>query len=27
MKRVHPDHGGSNFFAKQLNEARDLLLG
>jgi hypothetical protein len=27
MKRVHPDLGGSNFFAKQLNEARDLLLG
>ena len=27
MKRVHPDVGGSNFFAKQLNEARDLLLG
>ena len=26
MKRVHPDLGGSNFFAKQLNEARDLLL-
>jgi hypothetical protein len=26
MKRVHPDVGGSNFFAKQLNEARDLLL-
>jgi len=26
MKLVHPDVGGSNFFAKQLNEARDLLL-
>jgi flagellar biosynthesis GTPase FlhF len=26
MKRVHPDVGGSSFFAKQLNEARDLLL-
>jgi hypothetical protein len=26
MQQVHPDRGGSNFFAKQLNEARDLLL-
>jgi curved DNA-binding protein CbpA len=26
MKRVHPDLGGSNFFAKQLNAARDVLL-
>ena len=27
MKRVHPDVGGSDFFAKQLNDARDVLLG
>jgi UPF0716 family protein affecting phage T7 exclusion len=27
MKRVHPDVGGSNFFAKQLNEAREALCG
>jgi hypothetical protein len=27
MQRVHPDVGGSNFFAKQLNAARDILLG
>jgi curved DNA-binding protein CbpA len=27
MKRVHPDVGGSDFFAKQLNEVRDVLLG
>ena len=27
MKRVHPDRGGSDFFAKQLNAARDVLLG
>jgi hypothetical protein len=27
MKKVHPDVGGSTFFAKQLNEARDVLLG
>jgi uncharacterized membrane protein HdeD (DUF308 family) len=27
MKRVHPDSGGTNFFAKQLNDARDALLG
>ena len=26
MQRVHPDLGGSNYFAKQLNGARDLLL-
>ena len=26
MKLVHPDVGGSNLFAKQLNEARDRLL-
>lgn len=27
MKRVHPDTGGSDYFASMLNEARDLLLG
>jgi type IV secretion system protein VirD4 len=27
MQKVHPDVGGSNFFAKQLNAARDVLLG
>jgi hypothetical protein len=26
IQRVHPDVGGSDFFAKQLNAARDLLL-
>lgn len=26
MQRVHPDVGGSNFLAKQLNAARDVLL-
>ena len=26
MKRLHPDVGGSDFFAKQLNDARDVLL-
>ena len=26
MQRVHPDVGGSNYFAKQLNVARDFLL-
>jgi hypothetical protein len=26
MQRVHPDMGGSNYFAKQLNAARELLL-
>jgi hypothetical protein len=27
MLRVHPDMGGTNFFARQLNAARDVLLG
>jgi nucleotide-binding universal stress UspA family protein len=27
MQRVHPDKGGTNFFAKQLTDARDVLLG
>jgi TPR repeat protein len=27
MKRVHPDVGGSTYFSKQLNAARDVLLG
>jgi hypothetical protein len=26
MQRVHPDLGGSNFFAKELNAAREVLL-
>ena len=26
MLRVHPDHGGTSFFAIQLNRARDVLL-
>ena len=27
MRRVYPDVGGSEFFSKQLNAARDMLLG
>lgn len=27
MAKVHPDRGGSNFFAKQLNAARAVLIG
>jgi len=26
MKAAHPDHGGSDWLARQLNEARDVLL-
>jgi type IV secretion system protein VirD4 len=27
MSKVHPDHGGSNYFAKELNAARAVLMG
>ncbi|MBV8121283.1 MAG: DnaJ domain-containing protein, partial [Alphaproteobacteria bacterium] len=26
MVRLHPDHGGSDYFATQINRARDILL-
>jgi len=27
MQAAHPDHGGSDWLAARINQARDVLLG
>lgn len=27
VQKIHPDHGGSDYLAQKVNQARDILLG